>query len=132
MASVIAVIRDLLFSTKVVVTGQALGAAVRMVTSAEALRIALAEGNTRLVIVDMGLPEPLPADAIRAAVACPNRVRVVAYYSHVEVALREAALAAGATDVMPRSQFVNALPDMIREFAFRQPDSKTSVTDPGS
>ena len=42
-----------------------------------------------------------------------GEARVIAYGSHVDRTLLETARAAGCTDVLPRSQFFRALPELL-------------------
>ncbi|MCB9849385.1 MAG: CoA-binding protein [Phycisphaerales bacterium] len=114
MSKIIAVIGDLIFRSKVEGTGSALGAAVRTVSSAREVS-ACASGETpSLVIVDMALPQADAEAAIRAAKEA-GAAKIVAFFSHVDTQLAESAKRSGADEVMPRSRFVTALPDLIRE-----------------
>ena len=55
------------------------------------------------------------AHLVRALKAEPDlaAVRVVGFYSHVDAALREAALAAGVDAALPRSAFTTRLPGLL-------------------
>jgi len=121
MPRVVTVISDLLFSSKVTATGKALGIETRVVSTAEALVEALCNETVRLVIVDMGLPEAIARESLRAAATHPTQPATVAYFPHVESALAEAARQAGASIVLPRSRFSAELPDILTRFAGEPP-----------
>ena len=63
------------------------------------------------VLVDLSKRGAL--DALGAIVA--SGTRVVAYGSHVDRALLDAARAAGVDDVLPRSAFFTRLPSLLRD-----------------
>lgn len=114
MQTAVAVTRDLLFSTKISGTGQALGIGVQVTGSADVVQKALSSGEVRLVIVDMALPQDVACACIQAASAHPSSPEILAFYSHVDAAARDAAQSAGAQQVMPRSKFSAELPDILR------------------
>lgn len=115
MAAAVVVVRDLLFATKITGTAQVLNVSTRSVADADTLRSELGNGDTRLVIVDMALPEGEAENAIRAAAESQPKPTIVAFYSHVETALRDAAQAAGADLVVPRSRFAADLPALLEK-----------------
>lgn len=116
MASVVIVGTDLMFTAKVTGTAQALGINAATAANVAALTTRLNEGLVRLVLVDMALPETVAAEAIRTAVAHTSSPTTIAFYSHVQSALADAAKAAGATDVMPRSKFSSDLPPILTRY----------------
>ncbi len=116
MADAVAVVGDLIFSSKIVGTGRALGIDVHNVTALDALDEVLAGGEVRVVIVDMSLPEDLATQSLRRAAAHPSAPERLAFYSHVHTELAEAAGSAGATMTMPRSEFSAKLPDILKRF----------------
>lgn len=101
---------DMIFSTKITSTCKSMN-----VTARSLLRLGrLTTINTqdvKLMLVDMDAEEA--AGAIEFGAQLPGKPRIVAFYSHVQGDLREAAVAAGATQVMTRSKFVEALPGLI-------------------
>ena len=88
---VLAVVPDLYFATRIAATAKAAG--------------------VTLVLLDLHQPDPLAlvGECKRVAPSVP----VVGFFSHVETALRERALAAGADAVLPRSQFVGRLSALL-------------------
>lgn len=81
--------------------------AVRFVATADAL-VGLADAD--VVVVDLGRRGAL--DALAAIVA--SGVRVVAFGSHVDHALLDAARAAGVDEVLPRSRFFATAAELLR------------------
>lgn len=111
---VILLCQDLLFTTKVTGTGQAVGATVRVAPSLDRVK-QLAGDTTNLVIIDLSSPPNTSADELkelRSSLA-PS-IQLMAYGSHVEVDKLAAAHAAGCDPVMARSSFVQQLPAILR------------------
>ncbi|NOT35240.1 MAG: hypothetical protein HOP12_13925 [Candidatus Eisenbacteria bacterium] len=108
-ATVIAVLTDLLFATRVSETARSLGLALTCV-SPERL-IATAEHLTvTRVVVDL-TAQGDPAAAIEALRRTTHgaSIPVIAFHPHVNVALGDRARAVGATRVLPRSAFTAKL-----------------------
>ena len=100
MARVVALSTDLLLGSRVEATLRAAG---HEVTLAPSLQEAPLDGVDLLVAdLDIGNPEALVGLG----------VPVLGYYSHVEVATREAAEAAGVDRVVPRSRMARELPQL--------------------
>ncbi|MEK6642732.1 MAG: hypothetical protein AABZ08_02395 [Planctomycetota bacterium] len=114
MVSVVIVGTDLMFTSKVTGTAGALGIEAVAAATTEALTVQLEAGAVRLVTVDMSLPQAVPA--LQVAAAHPTRPTTIAFYSHVQTALAEAAKAAGAGMVMPRSKFSAELPEILWQY----------------
>jgi CheY-like chemotaxis protein len=109
---------DLLFSSRITGTAEALGLSVRTVrTSAELIRQAEALRPT-CVLLDLHNPGLDVSDLVARLKAFDPSPLLVAYGSHVEAATLHKARQAGCDRVMPRSQFVEelvqALPTWIR------------------
>ena len=116
MTDAVAVVTDLIFSTKIVGTARALGIDARAVTTVGALEQQLAGGDVRLVMVDMSLPVDLAAQSLRQGADHPTTPTMLAFFSHVQHELVASAEAAGANLTMPRSQFSAELPDILKRF----------------
>ena len=116
MTDAVAVVTDLIFSTKIVGTARALGIDAQAVTTVEALEKQLAEGGVRLVMVDMSLPGDTAVRSLRQGAAHPTTPTMLAFYSHVQHELLASAEAAGATLTMPRSKFSAELPAILKRF----------------
>jgi hypothetical protein len=106
--AVIALVRDLMFSSRISGEGRAAGVAVRVLRDPAQL----AETDGRLLLVDLNQSGALePAAAWRAA--RPGR-QVVGFVSHVDVETIEAAKALAIDQVLPRSAFVRQLPELLK------------------
>ena len=103
---VLALVRDLLFATKISGTARALGAPMEVLRDPAQL----SQQSGRLLLVDLNLPGAIPAAAewLRA-----TGNPVVGFVSHTDAATISAARDAGITRVMARSQFVQLLPDLL-------------------
>ena len=104
--SILVLVRDLMFSSKIGATARAQNAAVRMLRDPAKLA---AEPGARL-IVDLNLDGAIPA-AIAWKQASGGEV--IGFVSHFDAAAIAAARAGGIDRVMPRSQFVQVLPELL-------------------
>jgi DNA-binding NarL/FixJ family response regulator len=112
MAQVVALVDDLFFQAKILGTAKQLGVGIQICSTPEALVVEAAKNGTNLVIVDLNSrAKPLEA-IVRIQAAVPG-IPVVAFLSHVQVELAEAARAAGCREVMPRSQFTRDLATIL-------------------
>ena len=106
---VLALMRDLMFSSRVAGTAAELGVPVRLIR--DPARLAGQPG--RRLIVDLNLD-----GAIDAAAAWRNQavagMQVIGFVSHVDSATIQRARAAGIDRVMARSQFVQVLPQLLQ------------------
>jgi len=104
----LALVRDLLFATKISSTARSLGVPCVVVLDPAKLAGALA---TPLLLVDLNLPGAVEA-AGEYGRANPG-TRTVGFVSHTDAATIAAARAAGLTRVMARSAFVEELPSLV-------------------
>ena len=102
----LALVRDLMFSSKITGTARALG--TEAVVIREPGQLTTQQG--RVLLVDLNLPGAIEAAA--AWRACNAAVRVVGFVSHVDSDTIDKARTAGL-EVMARSGFVQALPDLL-------------------
>ncbi len=108
---VLAIVADLMFRSKIE-TAAADGVTVRVVTQADAALAALREGSCDHIVFDLdGMPEPVALVMLLRAAA--PATPIIGFCSHVEIALQRDALAAGCTQVLPRSAFVQRLPALL-------------------
>ena len=104
---VLAVVRDLMFSSRITQAGRHAGSEVKVVRDPATL----AGREGRMVIADLNLDGAMEAAA--AWKARTNRP-AIGFVQHVDTDRIRAARAAGLDAVMPRSQFVVQLPDLLR------------------
>ena len=110
---VLALSSDLIFRTKIESTAKSLGCAV--VRGVDAI----GEEDETVVLIDLDSAWPAAHREV-AMLSRKPRVRIVAFGSHVRKDLFEEARAAGITEVMSRSAFVNKLPAMLAQRTGKQ------------
>lgn len=111
---IVSLVSNLMFATRIEAVAQAQQVAVVSPPDRLSFLDALAQG-ARLALIDASLPDGAWFDWVADAKANPasTHVPVIAFGSHVDVALRERALAAGVDRYLARSNFVEGLPDLI-------------------
>jgi DNA-binding NarL/FixJ family response regulator len=114
MACVLAFVDDLFFQAKILETAKHIGIEVKSYATPDALLAQIAKQAPNLVIVDLNARNK-PLEAIRSVRAAAQDVKLIAFYSHVEVELAEQAREAGSSQVMPRSQFTHSLATILAE-----------------
>ena len=109
--------RDLIFTSKVAGTAQALGHRVAVVGGvARALEL-LAGPAPAVVFVDLGAGDLVASPALlQYKEVAPPGTPFVAFGSHVDTEALAAAKAAGCDPVLPRSRFTAELPDLVRRY----------------
>ncbi len=101
---------DLMFISRITGTARDLGLKVKPARSVEVLVSLARQQPPRCVLVDLSNPGLILTDLWRQLTeVCPTMPRVIAYGSHVDVELLNAARAAGCNPVLPRSKFVEEL-----------------------
>lgn len=114
MAQVVALVDDLFFQAKMLQTAKHLGIELRVCSTGDALIAEAAKNLPKLVIIDLNARSN-PLQAIERLHAAGQAIPLVAYLSHVQVDLANAARAAGCRDVMPRSQFTRDLAAILAQ-----------------
>jgi hypothetical protein len=104
---VLVLVRDLMFSSRISATARATGAEVSLLRDPR--KLAAAEGT--MLIVDLNLPDAMDA-AIQWKKASPSR-EVVGFVSHVDALAIAHARGSGLDHVLPRSRFVEQLPELL-------------------
>lgn len=112
---VIAAVDDLLFSMKIRTVAKQLGVELAFARSPDAILSEVRARKPGLLLVDLNGEKMAPIETIRTITADPDLrdTRVVAFVSHVQTATIQAAQAAGAHHVMPRSAFAASLADIL-------------------
>jgi DNA-binding NarL/FixJ family response regulator len=108
---------DMIFTSRITGTAQALGLVVRPARNVDRLKALLQQQTPCCVIVDLSNPG-LEIDDLITHVRenCSPMPRVVGYGSHVDTATLKNARKAGCDPVLPRSQFVDDLPRALPEW----------------
>ena len=108
---------DLMFASRITGTARDLRLTVKPARSAEALYTLARQEMPRCIIVDLANPGLVLTDFIQHMRGlCTPMPRVVAYGSHVDAAMLQAARDAGCDPVWPRSKFVEELPHVLPEW----------------
>jgi CheY-like chemotaxis protein len=115
MHTIIAVVDDLFFASKIRGTGEQVGARVQFVKSIDAAISKARDAVPALVLVDLNAG---CCDAVELARAFKgddnlNVIPLLGFFSHVQTELQQAALSAGFDRVMPRSAFTKNLADIL-------------------
>lgn len=112
--TLVASVDDLFFRSKIDATARNLNVPVRFIERKDLTAVCL-EGKTAAVLLELSNGDSL--DAIRALRQNPKTrdVPVIGFLSHVDRDLARDAESAGVTQVMPRSQFAETLPDLMMD-----------------
>jgi CheY-like chemotaxis protein len=112
--TLVATVEDLFFRSKIDATARNLNVPVRFVERKDLTAVCL-EGKTAAVLLELSNGSSL--DAIRALRQNPKTrdIPVIGFLSHVDRDLAREAESAGVTQVMPRSQFAETLPDLMMD-----------------
>ncbi len=115
---VLALVRDVMFVSRIRAALPPDDWTVELVGTLPALDVALAGGPAALVLVDLasrGLPWETMLAAVRERLGAA--VPVLAFGPHMDLGLRERALASGADRVIANSTLVTELPNLARKLA---------------
>src|SRR5262245_40088679 len=96
MRHIAALVTDLIFATNIQATAREIGATVKVVRGLDGLRERLGSGADSMIIIDLNADGVDVIDAIGLCRAAPHPPRTIAYASHVQGDLIEAARKAGA------------------------------------
>ena len=107
---ILAAVDDLLFRSKIRTVAKQVGADVQFVKTAAEVREAIAAAPS-LVLVDLHATAIDPVGSVAALRA--HGIPVIGFYAHVQTDVAQAAIAAGATQVMPRSAFASRLAEIL-------------------
>jgi CheY-like chemotaxis protein len=111
--TVIALVDDMFFASKIRATAEAMGVSVSFPRSKEALLEKLASNPPDLVIADLHNQRMDVVELGRELKSHHNGVPLLGFFSHVEVELQRNALSAGFDQVIPRSVFARDLGEIL-------------------
>jgi DNA-binding NarL/FixJ family response regulator len=113
-ATIVTLVDDLFFLTKIQETAKALG--VGVVTGGRGGPTAIAEARPQAILLDLNSRGVPAIEWIRDLKADPatRSIRIVGFVSHVQEELISAARGAGCDAVMARSAFTQQLPSLLR------------------
>ena len=117
-AKILAVVEDIFFLAKIQQTARQLGLTVESVAPA-ALAERLAPGGAGAILLDLNHRSGKAVALVEALKNDPatRSIPVVAFLSHVQTDLAQAARAAGCDRVLARSAFSQQLPVLLRELS---------------
>ena len=108
---------DLIFTSRILGTARDLGLELKPHKTVDALVEASAQSHPACVILDLGIAGSRIDDLVgRLRSGSTSALRLVAYGSHVDTQTLEAARKAGCDPVLPRSKFVETLPQSLPEW----------------
>lgn len=113
--TVIAVVDDMFFVSKIRATGKALGMIVKFPRSAEAFRATVSDEKPNLIVVDLH-NEKMNAFELATEVKADDRLKdvpLLGFFSHVQVELQQRAREAGYDQILPRSLFARDLANIL-------------------
>lgn len=112
---IVAAVDDLLFSSRIRNAARQAGVECVFARSAEAVVDQVRTRRPALVLFDLDAERIRPLDALAGLRADPELAGTptLGFVSHVHAGLIQAARAGGMGDVLPRSAFVAALPDIV-------------------
>ncbi|MGA8182705.1 MAG: response regulator [Terriglobia bacterium] len=117
-AKILAVVEDIFFLAKIQQTARQLGIAVESV-GPDALQDKLAQNGASAILVDLNHRSGKAIAVLKGLKNDPatRAIPVVAFLSHVQTDLAQAARAAGCERVMARSAFSQQLPVLLQELS---------------
>jgi CheY-like chemotaxis protein len=111
---VVAVVPDLFFAVRISAAAEEIGVPLEIVAP-EAALATIRTALPALLVLDLHAPgDPLALVRALRAEPATRALHVLGFYAHVDQALREAALAAGVDEALPRSAFTRRLPALLR------------------
>jgi CheY-like chemotaxis protein len=112
---VLALVDDLMFTSKIKATAGQLGVNVTFARSSDAALSGMRTNSPGLVILDLNNPRTDPLGTVAAMKKDPALASIptLGFVSHVHTELIEAARAAGVDDVVARSAFAARLTEIL-------------------
>jgi PleD family two-component response regulator len=113
---ILAILDDLMFTSKIRSTAQHAGVAIAFARSSQGALDQMRAEAPSLVIFDLNNPRTDPMGTLAAMQADPSLASIptLGFVSHVDTATIEAARAAGIGTVLARSAFATNLADILR------------------
>ncbi|HEV2884185.1 MAG TPA: hypothetical protein VGW36_04970 [Pyrinomonadaceae bacterium] len=113
--TVIAVVDDMFFASKIRATGKALGMVVNFPRTLDALVAVASEDVPHLIVVDLhhGKLDPIEVAARLKSHDTLKGIPLLGFFSHVESELQRDALENGYDEVLPRSLFARDLANIL-------------------
>ena len=113
--TVISVVDDMFFVSKIRATGKALGLIVKFPRTLEAFRDTVNDEPPNLILIDLHNSK-VDAMALAKELKSDEKLReipLLGFYSHVQMELQRQAAEAGFDEVLPRSLFARDLAQIL-------------------
>ena len=119
--SILAVLDDLMFTSKIKATASQLGVPVTFARSADGALAQMEKSTPSLVIFDLNNPRTNPLAIVASMKQNPvlASIPTIGYASHVQTDVINAARAAGVDEVLARSAFTMRLAEILAKPAGR-------------
>ena len=129
--TVIAAVDDMFFASKIKATAKALGMVVSFPRTLSALVSLAAEEFPDLIVADLHNERLDPMELANQLKADDKlrSVRLLGFFSHVNVDLQQQALKAGYDEVLPRSLFARDLASILAGKSFNELVDRGSESD---
>jgi CheY-like chemotaxis protein len=116
--SVLIVVDDLIFLSKIQQTAKLVGASVEVVEPRK-LPTRITQASVHAIILDLNHRSGTAVEVLRALKSDPvaASIPVLGFISHVQTELATAARAAGCDQVLARSSFSAQLPDILKKLS---------------
>jgi len=114
---IIAVLDDLLFSSKIREAAKDLSLSLEFVKSTNGLTERLKSEKPSLIILDLNSKSHNPLQTVKDLKSSPDLkdIPILGYLSHVQTELKEEAVKARCDLVLPRSRFSRELREILRK-----------------
>lgn len=115
MAAILLLIPDLFFSVRVADAARALGYEPREVSSAAALVAVVQQGAAGIIVDTQERSDWQAAVRQLKSDQRTTTIPILAFGSHVDVALQRAAVEAGCDRIVTRGKLMRELPDLLQQ-----------------
>jgi PleD family two-component response regulator len=114
-AVILAILDDLMFTSKIKGAAAHLGIPISFARSSDAALAGMRSSPPKLVILDLNNPRTDPLGTVGQMKSDPalSTIPIVGFASHVQTDVIEAARQAGVDDVLARSAFTQRLPEIL-------------------
>lgn len=112
---ILALVDDLMFTSKIKTTAARLGVPLVFARSSESALAEMRKSRPSLVILDLNGVKTQPLATVTAMKSDPSLAEIpaIGFVSHVQTDLIDAARQAGVAEVLPRSAFTMHLPEIL-------------------
>jgi PleD family two-component response regulator len=112
---ILAILDDLMFTSKIKATAKQLGVAVSFARSRDGALADMHAQRPSLVILDLNNPRTDPIGTVKAMKADPDlsAIATVGFSQHTQTDAIDAARRAGVNEVLARGAFFERLPDFL-------------------